>query len=68
MHFWSDSGDELNNYDFQEISENLNVEMATVIAESPWSNGIVERHDAVVGNMVHKIIADTDCSLEIALV
>ena len=62
-----DSGGESNNYDFQDMSENLNVEIATMAAESPWSNGVVEHHNAVIGNMVHKIIADTDCSLEIAL-
>ena len=31
-------------------------------AESPWSNGVVEHHNAVIGNMVDKITIDTDCS------
>ena len=67
MRFLQDNGSEFNNYEFQDMSENLNVEIATTAAESPWSNGVVERHNAVIGNMVDKIIADIDCSLEIAL-
>ena len=26
--------------------------------ESPWSNGIVERHNAVLGKLVHKLMLD----------
>ena len=37
-------------------------------AESPWSNGVVERHNAILENMVQKVIADTNCSFENALV
>ena len=65
--FLSDNGGEFNNLDFQDMSENLNVEIATTVAESPWSNGVVERHNAVIGNMVDKIFADTNFSLESAL-
>ena len=36
-------------------------------AESPWSNGVCERHNAVIGDMVTKIVAETKCSLDIAL-
>ena len=61
----SDNGGEFDNYDFQHMSENLNVEVVTMAAESPWSNGVVEHHNAVIRNMADKIIADTDCSLEI---
>ena len=67
VRFLSDNAGESNNYDFQDMSENLNVEIATMAAESPRSNGVVERHNDVIGNMVDKIMADTDCSLEIAL-
>ena len=67
LRFLSDNGGEFNNYDFQGMSENLNVETVPTAGESPWSIGVVKRHNAVIGNMVDKIIADTDCSLEIAL-
>ena len=67
VRFLSDNGGESNNYDFQDMSGDLNVEIATTAAESPRSNGVVERHNAVTGNMVDMIIADTECSLEIAL-
>ena len=52
VRFLSDNGGEFKNYDFQDMSENLNVEIATTDAESPWSNGVVEHHNAVIGNMV----------------
>ena len=56
VRFLSDNGDEFNNYDFQDMSGYLNVEIATTAAESPWPNGVVERHNAVIGNMVDKIL------------
>ena len=67
VQFSSDNGGEFNNCDIQDMTQNLHVEIATTAAESPWSNGVVERHNAVIGNKVDKIIADADCSLEIAL-
>ena len=26
--------------------------------ESPWSNGITERHNAILGNMISKLLLD----------
>ena len=49
------------------MSENLNIEIMTMAAESPWSNGGCERHNVVIGDIVTKIVAETKCSLEIAL-
>ena len=65
--FLSDNGGEFNNTDFQEMSECLNIEIHTTAAESPWSSGIVERHNGVLGNMVYKILEDTNCGIEVAL-
>ena len=42
VRFLLDNGGEFNNYDFQDMSENLNVEITTTAAEFPWSNGVVE--------------------------
>ena len=58
IRFLSDNGGEFNNYDFQDMSESLNVEIATTGPMELWSIMI----NAVIGNMVDKIIADTDCS------
>ena len=49
------------------MSENLNIEIMTTAAESPQWNGACERHNAVIGDMVTKIAAETKCPLEIAL-
>ena len=67
VRFLLDNGGEFNNLDFQDMSENLKVEIAAKVAESLWSNGVVERHNAVTGNMLDKTFADTDFSLETAL-
>ena len=39
----------------------------TTAAESPWSNGIDERHNAIIGNMAEKIHNETKCSMDIAI-
>ena len=49
------------------MSENLNIEIMTTAAESPWSNGVCERHNAVIWDMVTKVVEETTCQLEIAL-
>ncbi|KAK3874883.1 hypothetical protein Pcinc_020202 [Petrolisthes cinctipes] len=36
-------------------------------AESPWSNGACERQNAVIGDIVRKIMADCQCDLDVAL-
>ena len=42
--------------------------MHTTPAESPWSNGLNEWHNGILGEMVKKTLEDTHCSFEIALV
>ena len=49
------------------MSENLNTEIMTMAAESLWSNGVCERHNAVIGDMVTEIVVETKSPLEIAL-
>ncbi len=63
----SDNGCEFNNNAFRELGELLNTEVKTTAAESPWSNGITERHNCLIGSMVDKIIDEQHCSLEMAL-
>jgi hypothetical protein len=50
-----------------DMGNNLNTEVTTTAAESPWSNGICERHNAVIGNMVKKIISEARCDIKTAL-
>ena len=65
--FLSNNGGEFNNEDFREMGGQLNMNICTTGAELPWSNGIVEKHDSVIGNTMEKVLADVNCSLEVAL-
>ena len=47
--FLSDIGGEFDNYVFKEIGEQLNINIKTTVVESPWSNGIVEKHKGILG-------------------
>ena len=62
-----DNGGEFDNKDFIDFSESLNIRICTTAAESPWSNGIVERHNAILGLTVSKTMEDTNCNLELAV-
>ena len=63
----TDNGGEFNNEDFRIMGENLNIKIKSTVAESPWSNGINECHNAKLGDMIDRIIADRRCSLQVAV-
>ena len=63
----SDNGKEFANDDFREMGEKLNTRIVNTAAESPWSNGINERHNAILGNMISKVMEDTKCKLKDAI-
>ena len=65
--FLSDNGGEFNNELFRNMAELLNVEVLTTAAESPWSNGITERHNALISEMTRKVLADVNCSIHVAV-
>ena len=46
--FLTDNGGELINEDFAVMCKSLNVSVKTTGADSPWSNGLVERHNLVI--------------------
>ena len=52
--FLSDNGGEFNNDVFRKMGEQLNINIKTTAAESPWSNGVVEKHNGISGNMMEK--------------
>lgn len=62
-----DNGGEFCNELVEEMSELLNTEILTTAAESPWSNGITERHNAIIASMVDKVLLEVKCSLKVAL-
>ena len=63
----SDNGGEFSNSDFLQFTEAFNIKHLTTAAESPWSNGVCERLNSVLGSSVKKIIADCGCSIQTAL-
>lgn len=65
--FLTDNGGEFNNAKFLELCEAMNIIVLTTAAESPWSNGLVERHNAILAEMLHRTKAEVDCNLDVAL-
>ena len=65
--FMSDNGGEFSNEKFREMNEKLNIETATTAAESPFSNGMVERHNLTLAEAMFKTIDDVHCEPKIAL-
>ena len=49
------------------MCKSLNINVKTTAAESPWSNGLCERHNAVLADMLTKTLEDGNCKLETAL-
>ena len=65
--FMSDNGGEFNNSAYRSMNEQLNVITCTTPAESPFSNGIVERHNLVVYENMKKVMDEAKCDAETAL-
>lgn len=57
----SDNGGEFNNPDFRDMAENFNIGIKTTPAESPWSNGLPERHNRSLTEVAIKVKEDTSC-------
>ena len=65
--FLVDHEGEFNNHKFTSLCENVNIHICTMAAEAPWSNGLVERHNAILGYRVAKTIDNVKCDLELTL-
>ena len=50
------------------MCDQLNIIVRTTAAESPWSNGIKERHNATLANMVLKLLADDSNNYPIEII
>ena len=67
--FLADNGTEFANEECKSMCEMFNIEMAKTAAESPWSNGLCERHNGVIEESIRKVMEDNaDMSLETAVV
>ena len=65
--FLTDNGGEFLNNEFIQLCESFNIVVMTTAAESPWSNGLCERHNSVLGAMLQKITAEGKCDQDTAL-
>ena len=63
----SENGGEFCNEHMRELCEAFNIKVLNTAAESPWSNGVCERQNAVIGDMVRKVMEDSSCELDVAL-
>ena len=54
----TDNGGEFDNADFHSFAENADIVIKTTAAYSPWSNGVVERHNAVLTDMFNRLTSD----------
>ena len=63
----SDNGGEFDNEEVHQMGENFGIEILTTAAYSPWSNGLCERHNLTLSEMVYKVKKDQQCSWEMAL-
>ena len=62
-----DNGGGFNDHAFISLCENIFICICTTAAEAPWSNGLVERHNAILGYIVAKTIGYVKRDLELAL-
>ena len=65
--FFSDNGGEFSNEDYNEMCDSYNITIKKTVAESPFSNGLMERHNAILKEMLLKTCEESGSSLEIAL-
>ena len=64
---YTDNGGEFNNEKFREMGELFNFTDETTAGYSPWSNGVVERGNAVLTNMLQNLHADQRLLFGVAL-
>ena len=63
----SDNGGEFVNPEMRALGEAFSIKLMTTAAESPWSNGICEHLNGVLGKLVLKILDDVKCDVSTAL-
>ena len=65
--FLTDNGGEFNNHEFLDLCDKCNIKVLTTAAESPWSNGLAEKHNGILGQIVIKMLDDQPMASDIAL-
>ena len=67
VQFLSDNGGEFSNQGFRDMCEKMNIKTKTTAAESPFSNGMCERHNLVVFETMQKVMESEHCDPKTAL-
>ena len=62
-----DNGREFDSEEFRNMGETFGITIMNTAAEAPFSNGVCERLNGVIGRSVAKIRLDSNCSVEEAL-
>ena len=65
--FLSDNGGEFSNELLHDMSRQINITVKVTPAHSPFSNGTVERHNAVLAETMCKVLSDVNCEPDLAL-
>lgn len=64
---FSDNGGEFNNEEVRDMAENFNIEVRTTPGYSPWSNGLLERHNQTLTEIILKVKTSTGCDWTTAM-
>lgn len=65
--FFSDNGGEFSNEDFNAMCEAYNISVKKTAAEATFSNGLMERHNAILEEMLLKTYDECNGNIDIAL-
>ena len=65
--FLFDNGGEFSSAAFIELAESMNIRILSTPGYSPWSNGLVEWHNATLEEMLDKILAEGRTNIHTAL-
>ena len=63
----TDNGGEFSSHDFREMGAKLNTVVMSTATESPWSNGINERHHSILTHMLNRLLEEHNIELQVAL-
>lgn len=64
---FSDNGGEFNNEEIRDMVEKFNIEVKTTAGYSSWRNGLLERHNQILTEMLLKVKRDNECDWKTAL-
>ena len=64
--FISDNGGEFVNDAFNQMCSLLNIRIKTSPAESPWCQGVVERHNGILAAMIKSVMEEVGCDVDVA--